>query len=82
MSIGRWLDCVNHHHHRFFTDNDDEDEENNDSEDKDSDDSDDEGEGTLTAVEFQSSLLNTTPSFTVSFWLWLKRIVIIIMIWL
>ena len=65
----------------FFTDNDDEDEENNDSEDKDSDDSDDEGEDTLTAVEFQSSLLNTTPSFTVSFWLWLKRIVIIIMIW-
>ena len=72
MSIGRWLDCVNHHHHRFFTDNDDEDEENNES--------DDEGEDTLTAVEFQSSLLNTTPSFTVSFWLWLKRIVIIV-IW-
>ena len=70
--MGGWIDCVNH-----FTDSDDEDEEDNDSEDKESD---DEGEETLTAVEFQSSLLNTTPSFTVSFWLWLKRIVII-MIW-
>ena len=48
--------------------------------DDDNDDNDDDYDETLTAVEFQSCLLNTTPSFTVSFWLWLVvRIMIIMM---
>ena len=52
---------------------------NNDGDDD--DDNDDDDDKTLTAVEFQSCLLNTTPSFTVSFWLWLVvKIMIIMMI--
>ena len=53
---------------------DDDDDDYSDYDDHDDD------EKTLTAVEFQSCLLKTTPSLTVSFWLWLvsEKLIIII----
>ena len=70
-------------------DEDDEDDDDDDDDDNDDDDDDDDyvnvddDDATLTAVEFQSCLLKTTPSLTVSFWLWLLmkiRSILIIMI--
>ena len=57
----------------LFDDNGNNEVDDDDYDDDDDCHDDDDDEKTLTAVEFQSFLLKTTPSLTVSFWLWLVR---------